>query len=58
MIPKHEVLLNVIRLEHEGSDRIVNQVNRNGTKDKEIGEGIRSWNVIGIRNKKYRRYRK
>jgi len=25
-------------------------VNRNGTKDKKIGEGIRSWNVIRIRN--------
>jgi len=33
-------------------------VNRNRKKDKKIREGIRSQNVIGIRNKKYQRYQK
>jgi len=31
-------------------------VNRKRTKDKKVREGIRSWNVVGIRNKEYWRY--
>jgi len=31
-------------------------VNRNRTKDKKIREKIRSWKVIGMRNKEYQRY--
>jgi len=33
-------------------------VNGNRIKDKRIGEEIRSWKEIGIRNKEYQRYQK
>ena len=58
MILEHKVSPIIISLEHEGSDRIVSQGWIETEQGKEIGKEIRSRKGIGIRSKKYRRYRK